>query len=93
MNEPGDPPDEIFDGNAAAGALREVFAVELTAAMAQCDGCGRRAPLAEAQLFLHAPGLVGRCPGCQAVLLRVVTAPDRTWLDFRGVRSMEIRTG
>jgi hypothetical protein len=89
MNE---APHDILDGNAAAGVLRTVFAVELTGAIGQCDGCGRRAVLADARLYVDAPGLVGRCVGCDAVLFRAVTSPDRTWLDLRGLTSVEIAT-
>ena len=32
--------DFVLDGNAAAGALREVFAADATAADIQCDACG-----------------------------------------------------
>ena len=32
--------DFVMDGNAAAGALREVFAVDVTSAHIQCDTCG-----------------------------------------------------
>lgn len=87
---PGSITADVLDGNAAAGVLREIFAIELTAAIGQCDGCGRRGPLAEARLYTSAPGLVVRCIGCDGVLLRVVTAPDRSWLDFRGLRSIEV---
>jgi NAD-dependent SIR2 family protein deacetylase len=84
--------DAYVDGNAAAGALHEVFAVDLTAATAQCEGCGQMGPLARARLYTNAPGLVARCDGCDSVLLRVVSAPGRTWLDMRGLRSLEVRT-
>jgi len=30
----------FLDGNAMAGALGEVFAVDVTAAVGRCDGCG-----------------------------------------------------
>ena len=33
--------DFVLDGNAAAGALREVFAADVTSAHIQCDACGR----------------------------------------------------
>ncbi|MBA9003496.1 DUF6510 family protein [Thermomonospora cellulosilytica] len=81
-----------LDGNAAAGALREVFAVDLTTAAGRCENCGRTAVLAEARLYTRAPGLVGRCPGCEAVLFRVVRGPDRTWLDLRGLTCIEVST-
>jgi uncharacterized protein DUF6510 len=33
--------DELMlDGNAVAGLLQEVFAVEITTAIGTCDGCG-----------------------------------------------------
>ena len=53
--------DSFLDGNAAAGVLREVFAVDVTSAHGQCVGCGNTAPMAEARLFADAPGLVLRC--------------------------------
>jgi uncharacterized protein DUF6510 len=33
-----------LDGNAAAGWLADVFRPDVTAAMGECAGCGRRAP-------------------------------------------------
>ena len=33
--------------------------------------------IAEARVYEHAAGLVARCPGCDAVLMRLVRAPDR----------------
>jgi len=72
-----------LDGNAAAGALSEVFAVDLTTATGQCNGCGQVAVFAEARLYVDAPGMVARCNGCESVLLRVVRTPDDTYLDLR----------
>ena len=74
-----------LDGNAAAGALREVFAVDITAAIGQCAGCGRTGVFAEARVYLNAPGMVARCSGCDDVLLRVVSTPNYTFLDLRGL--------
>lgn len=85
-------PLSFLDGNAAAGELREVFAVDLTAAAGQCASCGRVAVLAEARLYVHAPGLVARCAGCDGVLFRLVKAPGRTWLDLRGLAYLQIAT-
>jgi hypothetical protein len=78
------------DGNGLAGALREVFAVDLTAAKGTCAGCGSVRPMAETRVYDHAPGLVARCPGCEAVLLRVVRTAERVFLDLRGVSCMEL---
>lgn len=81
-----------LDGNAAAGDLRTIFAVDVTAATGQCAGCGRTAPLGTARLYNQAPGMVARCTGCDSVLLRMVTAPGRAWLDVRGLTYLELRT-
>lgn len=78
------------DGNALAATLREVFCFDMTRARVVCDGCGRRGPFAEVRVYTRAPGLVARCRGCDAVLLRSVQGPDRMWLELRGVRSVEV---
>ena len=36
-----------------------------------------------------APGLVLRCAGCDAVLLRLVSGGGRHWLDVRGLTYLE----
>jgi hypothetical protein len=79
-----------LDGNAAAGQLSDIFTVEVTAALGSCAACGARRPLGEAGVYLQAPGLVLRCRGCDGVILRVVTAPDRQWVDLRGLAGLEI---
>jgi hypothetical protein len=79
-----------LDGNAAAGALREIFAVDLTTATAQCAGCGRTGVFAEARVYLDAPGMVARCSGCDSVLLRVVSRPSDTYLDLRGLTYLRV---
>ena len=83
------PTNSYLDGNAAAGALREVFALEVTAARTECVGCGHLAVLAETRLFVDSPGLVLRCAGCDAVLLRLVSGGDRRWLDVRGLAYLQ----
>ena len=35
----------MLDGNAIAGLLQEVFAVEMTTAIGTCGGCGAAAPV------------------------------------------------
>lgn len=84
--------DSHLDGNAVSGPLHTFFAVEITAAVGQCDGCGRIGPLAEATAYVQAPGFVLRCRGCEGVLLRVVEGPGRAWLDMRGLRSVQLAT-
>ena len=79
-----------LDGNAAAGALSEVFAMDVTAAITRCDRCGQTAVFAESRLYVDAPGLVARCSGCDAVLLRVVSTPNDTYLDLRGLTYLRV---
>ena len=82
--------DATLDGNAAAGDLQELLAVDATEAVGVCEGCGNTAPLAEAQTFALAPGLTLRCPACEAVLARLVHLPGRTLVELRGLRRVEI---
>jgi Family of unknown function (DUF6510) len=80
----------MIDGNALGGPLREVFAVDVTTASGRCVSCGRVGAVATLHVYNEAPGLVARCPGCEAVVLRLVRGPDRAWLDLRGLVSLEI---
>lgn len=77
--------DDYLDGNAAAGELSNIFAIDITAAEGQCAHCGATKHFAEAHLYTQAPGFVARCAACQHVLLRVVTARQRVLLDMRGM--------
>jgi len=77
-----------YDGNALAGPLSEVFAVEMTVAVARCAGCGRSSPVATLAVYGPDPGMVARCPGCSDVLLRMVRTPDEMWLDLSGMASL-----
>ncbi len=82
--------DDYLDGNALAGSLREIFAVDMTTATGRCVSCGFSGPLAGLHVYPNAPGLVARCVNCRAVVLRLVRGPDRAWLDLRGTVSLEI---
>jgi hypothetical protein len=79
-----------LDGNAAAGALAELFVAEMTTAVATCATCDASRPLGELRAYLQAPGTVLRCASCGAVQLRLVRAPARAWLDLRGIRVIEL---
>lgn len=83
--------DDYEDGNALAGPLGEVFAVDVTTATGRCVRCGRTGPIADLRVYTHAPGLVARCPGCEHVVLRLVRSPDAAWLDLRGMLSLHIQ--
>ena len=80
----------FFDGNAAAGELRDLFAMDVTAAAGQCAACGKIAPLGEARLYAFEPGIVIRCAACLNPLLRVVKGGGRVWLDMRGLVYLQL---
>lgn len=79
-----------LDGNAAAGRLEDVFAVEITSVRATCNGCGATAAVAELTVYADAPGTVIRCPSCEAVVMRLAQVPGSTWIDLRGARALQI---
>ena len=57
--------DELrLDGNAAAGLLGEIFAVDLTAARCCCGGCGATEQLRPRPCTRPVPGTVMRCVHC-----------------------------
>jgi hypothetical protein len=80
----------VLDGNALAGDLAEIFAVDVTAARFVCAGCGHADAVATLQLFGRAPASVGRCPECTDVVIRLVRADDRVFLDMRGTVRLEL---
>ena len=79
-----------LDGNAAAGVLAEVFLMETTMAVTTCASCGAVRPLGELRAYLQAPGAVLRCPTCGVVQLRMVRSRTRAWLDFQGMRVLQV---
>ncbi|WP_188189129.1 DUF6510 family protein [Nonomuraea sp. SYSU D8015] len=81
---------EYLDGNALAGPLGEIFAVDVTAATGRCANCGLTGPVASLHVYGPDPGLVARCPGCDEVVLRLVRGPGTAWLDLRGAVSLRL---
>jgi hypothetical protein len=79
-----------LDGNAAGGFLTELFALEMTRALLECDACGREGPLATL-LFYGGAGAVLRCPACGAVNLRLVDAGGTLHVDLRGCTRISVR--
>ena len=79
------PSYDYIDGNAAAGELSKIFAVDVTAAEGQCAHCGAAKRFAEAHLYMQCPGLVARCAVCEQVLLRLVSIRQRVFLDLTGM--------
>lgn len=80
-----------LDGNAAAGDLADVFAFDVTTAVVTCASCQHTQAVATLHAYLRAPGMVLRCASCDAVQIRLVRAPERAWLDFRGITMLEVQ--
>ena len=79
-----------LDGNAAAGALAEIFAVDVTITVSTCTACGDTRPVAELRAWVDAPGVVLRCARCDTVLVRLVRGPSKAWLDMSGVKVLQV---
>jgi hypothetical protein len=82
--------DLMLDGNAAGGLLNEIFALEMTNALATCAGCETTKPIAEFMLYRHDMGSVLRCAGCDTALLRITHIRGSYRLDLVGVNSLRI---
>ena len=82
-----------LDGNAVAGLLSEVFAVEMTAALGTCAACGSTSPVGAVHVYAQAPGTVLRCPQCTTMLMCVVRVRDRLLVDMSGLRHLEMTPG
>jgi hypothetical protein len=79
-----------LDGNAIAGRLFEVFGTEMTTAAGTCAQCGAHAPAAELRVYLRAPGAVGRCRKCGAILIVLTQIRGTTCVDLRGFAALEL---
>jgi hypothetical protein len=82
--------DLKLDGNAIGGLLGEIFVAEITVARSTCAACGAIREVGALHVYANAPGTVVRCPGCEAVLMRVTRAEGRLRLDLQGVRCLEL---
>ena len=85
-------PMSYLDGNAAAGELSQIFAMDITSAEGQCVNCGAKRRFAEAHLYVQCPGLVARCALCGHVLLRCVNTNQHVYLDLRGMTYLALAT-
>jgi hypothetical protein len=79
----------MLDGNAVAGLLQEVFAVEMTTVVGTCARCGTAGALGAAHVYLGA-GPVLRCSACGNVLARIVSRAQVACVDLSGFRAMEV---
>ena len=76
--------DMMLDGNAAAGILHEIFALEMTASPTECANCGAEGEIGALLAFTQGPGIVLRCPACEGVMIRIVQTERAIYLDARG---------
>jgi Family of unknown function (DUF6510) len=79
----------MLDGNAVAGLLQEVFAVEMTTAIETCKACGRTDRIGALRVFRGA-GIVMRCPHCDNALVTIVEEGPRVWIGFAGIRTLQV---
>jgi Family of unknown function (DUF6510) len=82
--------DELMlDGNAVAGLLQEVFAIEVPTAVGTCGNCGAVGPVGAVHGYRGA-GTVLRCPHCDNVLAKIVKSDSRVSIDSTGIRTLEV---
>jgi hypothetical protein len=79
----------MLDGNAVAGLLQEVFAVEMTTAIGTCNTCGVTDQVGALHVFRGA-GIVMRCPHCDNALVTIVEDGTRVWMGFAGMRTLQV---
>jgi Zn finger protein HypA/HybF involved in hydrogenase expression len=79
----------MLDGNAVAGLLQEVFAVEMTTAIVTCGSCGTAEAVGAIHVFRGA-GIVLRCPHCDNTLVKIVRNDTGLWMGFPGLRTLEV---
>jgi hypothetical protein len=89
----GDCAEWVLDGNAVAGLLHDVFGTEMTTAAGTCATCGATRPMADAFIYLRAPGTVVRCRTCTAVLMVVVRRGAQNCVDTSGLAAIEHPAG
>jgi Family of unknown function (DUF6510) len=80
-----------LDGNAAAGLLRELFALDVTAAEVTCGSCGTVGMVGETRLYGGVMGAIFRCAHCDGIFMRLASTPVGIWLDMRGSRLLSAR--
>jgi hypothetical protein len=79
-----------LDGNAIAGQLDVVFGVDVTAARRTCASCGASSYVAEAVVYMRAPGTVARYRGCGELLIVLGTIRGMTCVDLSALAMLEV---
>ncbi|MBG6237712.1 ribosomal protein S27E [Mycetocola sp. CAN_C7] len=82
-------PDHV-DGNAIAGLLAEVLAVEPTTTVTVCHSCGDEAVLAQSTVVMNVPDTTVRCSACGDVLFVIVTTDTEHTLIVSGLRLLRM---
>ena len=82
-----------LDGNSIGGLLFEAFGTDLTAAQTICATCGAAAPVAEAVVYLRAPGTVVRCRTCGSVLMVIAQIRGISCIDLGGMTALDTGQG
>src|SRR4030081_561192 len=80
----------IVYGNAVAGQLLDVFGRDMTMAVARCAGCAREAEMGALMAFTRGPGVVLRCPACEAAIARIVETPTAIYVEARGATFLRL---
>ena len=73
-----------LDGNATAGALGRMLALDVTRVLRRCPDCGLEEVLAAHRAYAGAATVL-RCPGCEAVAVRVAERDGDVMVEWRGV--------
>jgi hypothetical protein len=81
-----------LDGNAVGGLLRELFALDVTAAEIICAGCGVVAAVGAVRDYGGSMGAVLRCAHCDTAVLRLTHTPAGLFLDMQGARRLFVAT-
>jgi hypothetical protein len=82
--------DRTLDANAVAGMLEALFGADMTVAESRCAACGREGEIGTLLAYTLAPGVVLRCPACNAVMLRMVETPRGTLIEAKGLAYLRI---
>ncbi|MDX6523491.1 MAG: hypothetical protein QOI17_1004 [Gaiellales bacterium] len=80
---------DVLDGNAIAGALADVFGVEMTDAAGTCAHCGAHGPVAELTVYVRGPGTVVRCRSCQGIVMVLAEVRGVTCVDLMGLAALD----
>ena len=77
-----------LDGNAIAAAMVDVFGEDMTTITGTCAWCGDVSQLAEAIVYLPAPGIVARCPRCEGIWMVIVQRRGISCVDLSGLTDL-----